>query len=116
MHEGPQRIAKSGATALVPGMIVSNEPGYYQAGEFGIRTENLLVVRESDGIGDNQRRFLEFETITLAPIDRRLIEVALLTEAERVWLNDYHARVAATVSLLLDPATQAWLDLATASL
>ncbi len=116
VHEGPQRIAKSGATALVPGMIVSNEPGYYQAGEFGIRTENLLVVRESDGIGDNQRRFLEFETITLAPIDRRLIEVALLTEAERVWLNDYHARVAATVSLLLDPATQAWLDLATASL
>ncbi|MCA8926967.1 MAG: aminopeptidase P family protein [Alphaproteobacteria bacterium] len=116
VHEGPQRVAKSGATALVPGMIVSNEPGYYKAGAFGIRTENLLVVREAEGVGQDGRKFLEFETITLAPIDRRLVEVSLLTQVERAWLNDYHNRVMAEVGPDLDVATRAWLERATAPL
>jgi len=116
VHEGPQRVAKTGATVLVPGMIVSNEPGYYKTGAFGIRTENLLVVCDANGLGQDGRKFLEFETITLAPIDRRLIEVALLTPAERAWLNAYHARVAAEVGPNLDAETRAWLEEATAAL
>ena len=116
VHEGPQRVAKTGTVAFVPGMIVSNEPGYYKAGAFGIRTENLLVVRECKVDGDAGRRFLEFETITLAPIDRRAIDVTLLTPTERGWLNAYHARVAAEVAPNLDADTRAWLAQATAPL
>jgi Xaa-Pro aminopeptidase len=99
--------------AFVPGMIVSNEPGYYKAGGFGIRTENLLVVRESEVAGDGSRKFLEFETITLAPIDRRLVLEDLLTPAELDWLNAYHARVLAEVGPALDTETRAWLEQAT---
>ena len=116
VHEGPQRIAKTGATALVPGMIVSNEPGYYQAGAFGIRTENLLVVCEAEGVSRDGRKFLEFETITLAPIDRRLIDSALLTSSERAWLNAYHAHVLTEIGPALDGPTLAWLEEATAPL
>ncbi len=115
VHEGPQRVAKTGAVAFVPGMIVSNEPGYYKAGAFGIRTENLLVVRESAEMGDAGRKFLEFETITLAPFDRRAIDVSLLTLAERDWLNAYHARVRAEVGPGLDAETRSWMEHATAA-
>ena len=88
MHEGPQRVARSGNEPLLAGMIVSNEPGYYEAGAFGIRIENLLLVREDPDFPE----MLSFETLTFAPIDRRLIDTALLTAAERDWLNAYHAR------------------------
>ena len=92
VHEGPQRIGKRGAhVPLVPGMILSNEPGYYAAGEYGIRIESLVAVVEASGV--HGRPMLAFETLTLAPIDVRLIDIALLTSAERNWLNAYHRRV-----------------------
>ena len=116
VHEGPQRVAKTGAVAFVPGMIVSNEPGYYKTKAFGIRTENLLVVRDSPEPGDAGRRFLEFETISLAPIDRRAIDAKMLTPAERDWLDAYHARVLAEIGPHLDEKTLAWLRQATAPL
>ena len=96
-------------------MVVSNEPGYYKTGAYGIRIENLVAVTEAD---DDDGGFLGFETLTLAPIDRALIEPAMLTADERAWLDDYHARVAETLAPLLadDPATLAWLQAATAPL
>ena len=113
VHEGPQRVAKSGSVALVPGMILSNEPGYYETGQFGIRIENLLAVREATDQPDNGRRFLEFEVLTYAPIDRRLINVGLLVPTEREWLNAYHAKVRAVVAPQVDEETKAWLEQAT---
>ena len=113
VHEGPQRVAKSGTVVMEPGMIVSNEPGYYETGQFGIRTENLLAVQEADAPGQGGRRFLGFEVLTFAPIDRRLIEVDLLTDAERQWLNSYHADVRRIVADQLDEQTKAWLVAAT---
>lgn len=113
VHEGPHRISKAGNTvALEPGMIVSNEPGYYKTGEYGIRIENLIVVTacELDGA---ERPMLAFETLTLAPIDRTLIDPALMTQAELEWLNDYHARVRAVVTPKVDAATARWLAQAT---
>ena len=95
-------------------MIVSNEPGYYKTGAWGIRIENLVAVVES-AVGD-EGGFLEFETLTLAPIDRRAIEAPLLNEGERRWLNAYHARVLATLAPLLDDADAAWLEAACAPL
>ncbi len=93
VHEGPHRISKMpNSIALQPGMIVSNEPGYYKTGAYGIRIENLVAVKEVE-IEGADRRYLEFETLTLAPIDLACIEPSLLTEAERQWLNDYHRRV-----------------------
>jgi Xaa-Pro aminopeptidase len=113
VHEGPQRISKMANTvALQPGMIVSNEPGYYKADAYGIRIENLVAVREAK-IEGADRRYLEFETLTLAPIDLACIEPSLLTEAERQWLNDYHRRVRETVEPKVDEATKAWLAEAT---
>ena len=112
VHEGPQRIAKSGAgVALKPGMIVSNEPGYYRPGAFGIRIENLLLVVEAPNEGD-ERHMLGFETLTLAPIDRRLIDPALLDFGERDWLDAYHARVRREMSQHLKDADAVWLDAA----
>ncbi|MFO1189152.1 MAG: aminopeptidase P family protein [Alphaproteobacteria bacterium] len=114
VHEGPQRVAKRGsAVPLEPGMIVSNEPGYYKAGAYGIRIENLVVVREG-AAGEGGRAMLEFETLTLAPIERALIEPTLLSAAERAWLDAYHARVRAEIGPLVDAETAAWLDAATA--
>lgn len=114
VHEGPQRIAKLGsAVPLRPGMIVSNEPGYYKSGAYGIRIENLVVVTKF-AIDGAERDMLGFETLTLAPIDRALVEVGLLTAAERAWLDAYHARVAAEIGRRLDGAERAWLDRATA--
>jgi Xaa-Pro aminopeptidase len=113
VHEGPHRISKVGNTvALQPGMIVSNEPGYYKAGAYGIRIENLVAVKEAH-IEGADRRYLEFETLTLAPIDLACVETSLLTEAERAWLNAYHARVREVVGPQVDDATRAWLEEAT---
>jgi len=113
VHEGPQNISKRNVTqALMPGMICSNEPGYYKEGEYGIRIENLVVVRETAPLpgSDKQRKFMEFETITLAPIDIDLVEPALLTDVERDWLNAYHRRVYETLSPLVDDETRHWLS------
>ncbi|MSP81315.1 MAG: aminopeptidase P family protein, partial [Rhodospirillales bacterium] len=94
VHEGPQRIAKGGnAVALRPGMVVSDEPGYYKTGAYGIRIENLLAVRRAKPPPGAERRLLGFETLTLAPIDRALIAPGLLTRDEIAWLDGYHARV-----------------------
>jgi Xaa-Pro aminopeptidase len=98
VHEGPQRIAKTGHVALEPGMILSNEPGYYRAGDFGIRIENLVVVREAEPVPGGDRPMHSFETITLAPISRRLIEPRLLNAAEIAWLDTYHLRVYGALS------------------
>lgn len=117
VHEGPQRIAKAlSAVPLLPGMILSNEPGYYKAGAWGIRTENLQVVTQAQDIPGGERAMHGFETLTLAPIDRRLIDAALLTADERGWLDAYHARVREEIGPRLDPAEQAWLEAATAPL
>lgn len=114
VHEGPQRIAKvPNTTALQPGMICSNEPGYYKAGGYGIRIENLVAVRPEPAISGAEREMLGFETLTLAPIDRALIEPALLTSDEAAWLDRYHTRVRETVAPLVDRATADWLAEAT---
>jgi Xaa-Pro aminopeptidase len=111
VHEGPQRIAKApNTTALQPGMIVSNEPGYYKPGGYGIRIENLVTVKAAEEVPGGERPMLSFETLTLAPIDRRLIVADMLTVEERGWLNAYHARVAATVGPHLDGEVRAWLE------
>ncbi|HMB48453.1 MAG TPA: M24 family metallopeptidase C-terminal domain-containing protein, partial [Afifellaceae bacterium] len=81
-----------------PGMIISNEPGFYLEGEFGIRIENRIVVREASPVPGGDRDMLSFETITLAPIDRRLIAPGLLSPTERAWLDCYHMRVFGTLS------------------
>jgi Xaa-Pro aminopeptidase len=115
VHEGPARISKLGTTPLKRGMILSNEPGYYKTDGFGIRIENLELVVAAD-IKGAEKPMNAFETLTFAPIDRRLIDVAMLSRDELDWLNAYHARVRAVVRPALDEATQAWLDQATAEL
>ena len=113
VHEGPQRISKIPNTvALKPGMIVSNEPGYYREGAFGIRIENLVCVTSVE-IDGAEKEMLGFETLTLAPIDRNLVDAALLTPAETEWLNAYHARVRETLAPLVDNKTAQWLEQAT---
>jgi Xaa-Pro aminopeptidase len=114
VHEGPQRISKLPNTqALLPGMIVSNEPGYYKTGEYGIRIENLVVVTPCIDLPAAEREMLCFETLTLAPIDRNLVEPSLLTADEIAWLDAYHARVRETLTPLVDPETARWLAEAT---
>ena len=113
VHEGPQRISKMGHVPLKAGMIVSNEPGYYKAGGYGIRIENLVVVTPPAPVEGGERMMMGFETLTLAPIDLNLVEKALLTEEEVAWLNAYHARVRAALSPGLDAETKTWLEEAT---
>ncbi|MDU6668005.1 MAG: aminopeptidase P family protein [Bradyrhizobium sp.] len=115
VHEGPARISKLGTTPLKRGMILSNEPGYYKTDAFGIRIENLELVVEKE-IAGAEKTMNGFEALTLAPIDRRLIDVAMLSAEERAWLDAYHARVRETVRPALDEADQHWLDQATAPL
>jgi Xaa-Pro aminopeptidase len=112
VHEGPQRISKLGTAALEPGMILSNEPGFYHAGHWGIRIENLIVVEERK-IAGGAREMLGFETITLAPIDLALVEPKLLDHEEIAWLNAYHAQVRKEISPLVEPAVRRWLAAAT---
>jgi len=114
VHEGPHRISRAGtAQALLAGMIVSNEPGYYKEGAYGIRIENLVAVTALDDIEGGEREMLGFETLTLAPIDRACIEVSLLSEPERAWFDAYHARVSAEIGPLVDEAARAWLEAVT---
>ena len=114
MHEGPQRIAKTpNAQPLLPGMIVSDEPGYYKTGEYGIRIENLIVVTPLDGKEAGGKPMLGFEPLTLAPFDRALIEPTLLDGAEAAWIDAYHDRVRYELTPLVDKETAAWLEAAT---
>jgi Xaa-Pro aminopeptidase len=114
VHEGPHRISKRGGdVALEPGMIVSNEPGYYKTGAYGIRIENLVAVSALGVPEGGERETLGFETLTRAPIDRALIEPALLTDAECAWLDSYHESVFSTVAPKLDADDAAWLRAAT---
>ena len=111
VHEGPQRIATAanGDEPLRPGMILSNEPGYYKAGEYGIRIENLVLVVALES-GEDERPFYGFETLSHTPINRALIDTALLTADERAWVNAYHARTLEIVAPQLEGAAQAWLQ------
>ena len=117
VHEGPASISKRGMVALEPGMILSNEPGFYKTGAYGIRIENLVLVEPGKVPQGGERSMLSFETLTLAPYDRRLIAPADLTLGERQWIDGYHARVRDEIGPLIeDAATRAWLDAATAPL
>jgi Xaa-Pro aminopeptidase len=117
VHEGPQRISRISEVPLQPGMILSNEPGYYREGAFGIRIENLIVVQPAPALpgGDDRMQYC-FETLTFAPIDRRLIVTAALSPGERDWLNAYHAETLAKLSSRLSVAARAWLEQAAAPL
>ena len=112
VHEGPARISKLGTVALRRGMILSNEPGYYKTDAYGIRIENLLLVIAAPEPKGAEKPVNAFETLTLAPIDRRLIDSRLLTAKERNWIDSYHAHVQEVLSPLLDATTRAWLDAA----
>ncbi len=117
VHEGPQRISKMpNSVALAPGMVISNEPGYYKDGHYGIRIENLVCVRPQSDIDGAEREMFGFETLTFAPIDKRLVVTALLTEPEITWLNDYHALVLEKIGSQLDGEDLKWLQKATAPL
>jgi Xaa-Pro aminopeptidase len=116
VHEGPARISKLGTVALRRGMILSNEPGYYKTAAYGIRIENLvLVIAAPEPVGA-EKPLNAFETLTLAPIDRRMIETRMLTTKERIWLDSYHARVHEVIGPLVDKPTRTWLTAATRSL
>ena len=114
VHEGPQSISKRGTTVLEPGMIISNEPGYYKEGSYGIRIENLVLVTEPEKVAGGDHEVMGFETLTLAPIDRRLVLPELLSAQELAWLDAYHARVRNIIGPELGPADRAWLETATA--
>ncbi|SFG51395.1 aminopeptidase P family protein [Sulfitobacter dubius] len=118
VHEGPQRLSRMSHVPLEPGMILSNEPGYYREGAFGIRIENLLVVQEAPALpgGDAHRKMLDWRTLTLVPIDRRLIDIKALSPEARDWLNAYHRDVAEKIGPRVSPVTKLWLDAATAPL
>ncbi|EBA15165.1 metallopeptidase, family M24 [Roseobacter sp. SK209-2-6] len=115
VHEGPQRLSRVSTVPLEEGMILSNEPGYYREGAFGIRIENLLVVQQAPALNssDPEREMLDWRTLTFAPIDRRLIVTAMLSADERAWLNNYHAQIAQKLRDRVSSAAQAWLNDAT---
>lgn len=114
VHEGPQSFSpKDPGVALEPGMVLSNEPGYYEGGAYGIRIESVMIVEEDESVDSEYGPFYRFEVLTMAPIDRRLIDPSLLTPEERDWLNMYHARVYERLSPLLDEPDRGWLEEAT---
>ncbi len=113
VHEGPASISKLGTVALKPGMILSNEPGYYKTGSYGIRIENLVLVTHGPFVAGAEKQLNAFETLTLVPIDRRLIARKLLTSDEVAWLDAYHTRVRKALTPLVDADTAAWLEAAT---
>ncbi|HWB46033.1 MAG TPA: aminopeptidase P family protein [Hyphomicrobiaceae bacterium] len=113
VHEGPQSISARGMVPLEPGMIISNEPGYYKQGAYGIRIENLVLVTEPEAIEGGERDMLGFETLTLVPIDRRLVVAEMLSPEELAWLNAYHQRVRETIGPELGPEDREWLEKAT---
>ncbi|WP_416882885.1 aminopeptidase P family protein [Marivita sp.] len=115
VHEGPQRLARTGTVPFMPGMILSNEPGFYREGAFGIRIENLIVVEEAPALpGQTVPDMYRFETLTYVPIDTRLIDTGLLTEAERNWLNAYHTEVLERIGPLVEGDVSTWLTRACA--
>ena len=116
VHEGPQGIDRQAMVPLEPGMIVSNEPGYYKAGAYGIRIENLVLVTEPETVAGGERELMSFETLTLVPIDRRLVVAEMLSPGELDWLNAYHARVREIIGPELGPEDRAWLERATAAI
>ncbi len=118
VHEGPQRLSRISEVPLEPGMILSNEPGYYREGEFGIRLENLIVVEPAPKLagGDDEREQLRFETLTFVPFDRRLVVGAMLAPGERDWLNAYHAEVLEKLAPRLSPAALVWCKAACAAI
>ncbi|MDG2340891.1 MAG: aminopeptidase P family protein [Paracoccaceae bacterium] len=117
VHEGPQRISRVSDVVLREGMILSNEPGYYKVGSYGIRIENLIVVQKADAIdGDDGRDMLSFLNLTWVPIDRNLIDRAMLSPAESQWINTYHAAVFDKISARLGSSARSWLAAATAPL
>ena len=112
VHEGPQNIGRGNiAVDLEPGMLISNEPGYYAEGEFGVRIENLIMVKESEKTVDGQ--FLEFETMTMCPYDWKAIDETLLNELEMIWIAEYHQQVFETLKPYLNTEEVAWLAKAT---
>lgn len=114
VHEGPQRIAKMASSApLEKGMVLSNEPGYYKEGAYGIRIENLIAVKALEERKDQNRPFFAFETLTLVPIETSLIDAGLLTRGEKIWLNAYHQQVYEKLSAFLSPEEKAFLALKT---
>ncbi|MBE3639721.1 aminopeptidase P family protein [Mangrovicoccus algicola] len=112
VHEGPQRISRASQEVLKPGMILSNEPGYYRDGAFGIRLENLIAVTPAPALdgGDADRAMLCFETLTYVPFDRRMIVAEMLTESERRWINAYHASTCDRLASLVSREASAWLE------
>ncbi len=115
VHEGPQRLARSGETPLEPGMILSNEPGFYREGAYGIRLENLVVVEEAPPLpGGTVAKMLRFQTLTHVPFDRRLIVSEMLTGPERAWLDAYHALCRRKLAERLGSRARDWLEAATA--
>ncbi len=118
VHEGPQRLSRMSTVPLEPGMILSNEPGYYREGAFGIRLENLVVVEEAPALpgGDDHRKMLHWRTLTFAPIDRRLIVKEMLSPEERAWINSYHMQVLDKIGTRVSPKTRSWLEAACAAL
>jgi Xaa-Pro aminopeptidase len=113
VHEGPQRIAKTGTEKLLEGMILSNEPGYYKPGHYGIRLENLIIVTPAEQLPDGDIAMHGFETLTLAPFDPRMLRADLLTREELMWLNAYHARVLSEIGPMVDGETLKWLEAVT---
>ncbi len=117
VHEGPQGIAKNrSAVALLPGMVLSNEPGYYRANEFGIRLENLVAVRPSVTLANCEREMLEFEALTFIPMDTRLIDKAYLSDSEVNWLNQYHQQVREKLTPHMQDDDLTWLNKVTAAI
>jgi len=116
VHEGPQRIARTGMEKLLEGMILSNEPGYYKPGSYGIRLENLILVTPAENLPDGDIAMHGFETLTLTPFDKRMLRTSLLTRDELHWLDEYHARVLSEIGPMVDGEVLAWLENATAPL
>ena len=116
VHEGPASISRRSSEPIRPGMILSNEPGYYREGAFGIRIENLVMAQEATDIDGGDRPMMGFETLTYTPIDRHLIDPALLTRSETDWLNTYHATIAAKFADDVSDAAADWLRVATAKI
>src|SRR5262249_39152627 len=113
-HEGPQSISRPGLAILHPGMMISNEPGYYKTGAYGIRIENVVLVTSAEKIDGGEHEMMGCATLTLAPIGRRLILAEMLEPAERTWLNDYHRHVYDSLAQRLDQLTRNWLKVSTA--
>jgi len=117
VHEGPQRLSRVSDVPLKPGMILSNEPGYYREGAFGIRIENLIVVEEAPALpGGDDRAMLQFRTLTFVPVDRQLILPEMLTTEEQRWLDTYHADTAEKLAPRLSASARTWLEVAAAPL